>query len=138
MDYKNLTSPCGLDCWNCIVYLSKDNKSIRKMVSEKLNLPEEKVSCPGCRNSNGMIDFLDMKEPCKIYKCITRKQIDLCSECNDFPCGNLQPYAQFADKRPQNIKVFNLCLIKNMGLEEWAKTKAKSVRDNYFYGKMEL
>jgi RNA polymerase sigma factor (sigma-70 family) len=33
---------------------------------------------------------------------------------------------------PHNIKVFNLCLINKMGLEEWAKTKASEVRKIYF------
>jgi hypothetical protein len=30
-----------------------------------------------------------------------------------------------------NTKVFNLCLIKKMGLEEWAKNKAKKVIHTY-------
>ncbi len=30
------------------------------------------------------------------------------------------------------MKVFNLCLINKMGLENWAKSKAAKVRDTYF------
>ena len=51
---------------------------------------------------------------------------------NEFPCDNLHPYADKATDLPHNIKVFNLCLIKKMGLEQWAKTKASEVRKIYF------
>ena len=26
MDYKQMTAPCGLDCFNCPAYLAKDNE----------------------------------------------------------------------------------------------------------------
>ena len=32
------------------------------------------------------------------------------------------------------MKIFNLCLIKKMGLDSWAENKAKKVRDVYFSG----
>jgi hypothetical protein len=41
-------------------------------------------------------------------------------------------------RRPHNTKVFNLCLIKKMGLESWAQTKAQNVRDKYFKEKLRL
>jgi hypothetical protein len=44
----------------------------------------------------------------------------------------MHPYADKAGALPHNIKVFNLCLIKKMGLEKWAKTKASEVRKIYF------
>jgi len=39
---------------------------------------------------------------------------------------------------PHNTKVFNLCLIKKMGLEAWAETKAKNVKHTYFKGQFKL
>jgi hypothetical protein len=39
---------------------------------------------------------------------------------------------------PHNTKVFNLCLIKKMGVEAWAKHKAKSVKEAYFRGKWRM
>ena len=138
MDYKNLTSPCGLDCWNCIMYLVKDDKSKREKIAKKMNVPEDKASCQGCRNEKGIIGFLGMTEPCKVFKCVSEKRIDFCCDCEDFPCDNLHPYAQYANQRPHNTKVFNLCLIKKMGLEDWVENKAKSVRKKYFRGNLEL
>ena len=47
-------------------------------------------------------------------------------------CDNLHPYADMAEELPHNYKVYSLCLIKKMGLEEWAKSKAAEVREVYF------
>jgi hypothetical protein len=33
---------------------------------------------------------------------------------------------------PHNMKVFNVALIRKMGVERWAREKAKSVRDTYY------
>ena len=34
--------------------------------------------------------------------------------------------------------MFNLCLIQKMGLEEWAKEKARQVKNTYFKGKWKI
>ena len=138
MDYKQMTAPCGLDCFNCALYLASENNDLRKTISEKVGVPLEKVTCRGCRKEKGTIAFLGMTEPCNVYKCISKKGIDFCCDCPDFPCDHLHPYADKAAQRPHNTKVFNLCLIKKMGVEAWAKTKAKSVRDTYFKGTLTL
>jgi len=138
MDYTQMTAPCGLDCFNCPVYLAKDNEQIRASIAKRLNIPAEKAMCNGCRNENGTIGFLGMTEPCNVYKCIDQKDIKFCCDCSDFPCNHLHPYADRADQVPHNTKVFNLCLIKKMGLEEWAKEKAKSVKNTYFKGNFKL
>lgn len=138
MDYKHMTAPCGLDCFNCPMYLASEDEDLRKKVSRNMNISLERAMCSGCRGEKGMISFLDMTEPCNVYKCIGEKGIDFCYECSDFPCDHLHPYADLASERPHNTKVFNLALIKKMGLEAWAKTKAKSVRSTYFKGKFKL
>ena len=138
MDYKQMTAPCGLDCFNCPMYLANENEELRTAISKNMGIPYEKAFCIGCRNENGTIPFLNMTEPCNVYKCIEKKGIDFCCDCSDFPCDHLHPYADMASQRPHNTKVFNLCLIKRMGLEAWAETRAKSVKDTYFKGKFKL
>ncbi|MBW1738615.1 MAG: DUF3795 domain-containing protein [Deltaproteobacteria bacterium] len=128
MDYDQMTAPCGLDCFNCPMYLANENQELRKAISKKQGIPLEKAVCQGCRNENGTIAFLGMTEPCSVYQCIE----------NNFPCDHLHPYADNASSFPHNTKVFNLCLIKKMGLEAWAQNKAKSVKDTYFKGKLKL
>ena len=138
MDYKQMTAPCGLDCFNCPLYLANENQDLRAAISKNTGIPLELAICRGCRNENGTIPFLGMTEPCNVYKCTAKKGIAFCCDCPDFPCDYLHPYADMAAQRPHNTKVFNLCLIKNMGLGSWAETKAKSVKDTYFKGKLKL
>lgn len=138
MDYLQMTAPCGLDCFNCPVYLANDDPDIRATIAEKLGIPAEKAVCQGCRNENGTISFMDMAEPCSVYKCISQKDIDLCCDCSDFPCDFLHPYADRASGVPHNTKVFNLCLIKKMGLDSWAQHKAGNVKETYFRGTFKI
>lgn len=138
MDHRQMTSPCGLDCFNCAVYLANEDQKLRAAIAERFRIPEEKAVCQGCRNEGGTIAFLGMTEPCNVYRCIGKKGLPFCCDCSDFPCDHLHPYADQASQKPHNIKVFNLCLIKKMGLQLWAQTKAKSVRDTYFNQKFKL
>lgn len=138
MDYQKMTAPCGLDCFNCPVYLAGGNEKIRMAVAQRLNISPEKAICRGCRNENGTIKAVNTTQPCNVYKCIAKKGFLFCSDCSDFPCDHLHPYADMAAERPHNTKVFNLGLIKKMGLEKWATEKAKSVRETYYKGKFKL
>jgi hypothetical protein len=139
MDYDQMTAPCGLDCFNCHFYLARRDKEAMntvKKLSEEYNIPFEIMLCNGCRNHNGQIPlqkhvFGDAHR-CAAYECSQGKGFKYCGDCDEFPCDNLHPYADKAGDLPHNIKVFNLCLIKKMGLEEWAKTKASEVRKIYF------
>ena len=69
---------------------------------------------------------------CAAYECSKEKEIGFCGECDQFPCDHLHPYADMAGQLPHNIKVFNLCLIRRMGLDAWAESKAAAVRETYF------
>ncbi|MCK5654271.1 MAG: DUF3795 domain-containing protein [Dehalococcoidia bacterium] len=120
------------------MYLANENEKLRSIISRETDIPNELVICKGCRNENGTIPFLNMTEPCSVFQCIEKKEIKFCCDCSDFPCDHLHPYADMASQVPHNTKVFNLCLIKRMGLEAWAETKAKSVKDKYFKGKFKL
>ena len=138
MDYKMMTAPCGLDCFNCPVYLAEEDEDLRVKIAERLEISPDKVLCRGCRNENGTITCLNMIETCNVYKCIQEKGFDFCFDCDDFPCDYLHPYADEAKHRPHNTKVFNLCLIKKMGLESWAEGKARDVKETYFRKKFAL
>lgn len=139
MDYKQMTAPCGLDCFNCIGFLANENPDLLPKIAEALGIPREQAGqavCKGCRNHNGDIPFLPVK--CRVYPCVQEKGIDFCCDCGAFPCDYLHPYADQAAKVPHNTKVFNLCLIKKMGLDAWAAEKAKQVKETYFKEKWTL
>ena len=139
MDYQQMTAPCGLDCFNCIAYLAYEDSKMIPVMAKVLSIPieeAEKAVCKGCRDQDGKIPFIPMG--CSVYPCAKRKNISFCYECADFPCDHLHPYADQAANVPHNTKVFNLCLIKKLGLETWAEEKAKDVKDIYFNGKWRL
>ncbi len=136
MDVLQMTAPCGLPCFNCVIHLSKDNPALRERMAKQFGVPAEKVECPGRREVKGKCPV--MSEACQVYPCTTRKAIKFCYECLEFPCDHLHPYADQAGSMVHNTKVYQLCLIKKMGLAAWAKEKAKSVRDAYFKEKMKM
>lgn len=140
MDYKNLTAPCGRDCFNCPFYLARGNKSLQAAFAEKFNIEAEKIKCEGCRNIKGNCEVLKnygFNGRCKIYDCFKSRNIDFCYECGEFPCDHLHPLADRADRFPHNLKLFNLCKIQKTGLENWAKNTAKESFDKYYSGKLD-
>jgi hypothetical protein len=138
MDYQQMTSPCGMDCFNCPAFLANEDVNMKKGISERFHLPLEEAKCEGCKNAKGIISFLGDNEPCAIFRCTSERGISYCYECADFPCDHLHPYADQASVRPHNTKLFNLCLIKKMGLDQWAKNKALNVKKTYFNCKLKV
>jgi hypothetical protein len=112
--------------------------NLRASISERFHLPLEAVRCGGCRNEKGIISLLGDEKPCEVFRCTSDKGITFCYECSDFPCDLLHPYADQASVRPHNTKLFNLCLIKKMGIDQWAKEKALNVKKTYFKGKLRV
>ncbi|HEY3353834.1 MAG TPA: DUF3795 domain-containing protein [Polyangia bacterium] len=49
MDYAQLTAPCGLDCFNCALYLAREDPELRAKVAVRLGVPPERAACAGCR-----------------------------------------------------------------------------------------
>lgn len=47
MDYQQMTSPCGLDCFNCPMCLANEDMNLRAKISEKLNLSLDKTKLCG-------------------------------------------------------------------------------------------
>ena len=136
IDYRQMTAPCGLPCFECILYKASTDPEIRNMVTEKHGIPYEKAACRGCRNEKGNIPINPMT--CGLYPCAEEKGISFCFECDDFPCDYLHPYADQASTKPHNLKLFQLLLIKKMGLEKWATTKVKETGRVYFSEKWKL
>jgi hypothetical protein len=136
MNYEEMTAPCGIACFDCVTYLAKDDVELRAKVAKQFNMQPEDVVCKGCRANNGKCSVIRAK--CRVYPCAESKGVKFCCDCTDFPCDLLHPYADKADSLPHNTKVFNLCLIKKMGLEKWATEKAKQVKNDYFHKKWEM
>lgn len=139
MDTLQMTAPCGLDCFNCQFFLAHESPSALAEVeklSEQLSIPVDIMLCKGCRAHNGRIPLqlhlFGEDHRCAAYECAKEVGVLLCGHCDEFPCDHLHPYADKADVLPHNTKVYNLCLINKMGLEQWAASKAAEVRKTYF------
>lgn len=127
-----LTAPCGLDCFNCLVYEENITEEIKKLFVSQYKMEYDKISCKGCREQPGctLIPF-----QCATLECINSKAIKYCCDCNEFPCQMLIPASKGADIYPHNYKLYNLCRIKKVGVETWAECEADIIRQKYFKGK---
>jgi hypothetical protein len=129
---RNLTAPCGLDCFNCEIYEGNITEDFKKAFASKIQKDPEEVPCKGCRVQKGC---RHLGQPCETLKCIEDKGLEFCFECEEFPCVMLQPAKAGADRYPHNFKVFNLCRMKAVGVETWAEEEAKLIRQRYYLGK---
>lgn len=89
--------------------------------------------CTGCRDKKGQVKDFPV---CKTYECVTSKGYEFCYECDEFPCQKLQPIVNFEIFLPHNSKVYNLLMIKKLGLDEWNKI-CEQQADMYYEGKKE-
>ena len=133
MDYEKMTAPCGMGCFNCKMLEAKDDLALRQKAAEKFDLEFENAYCDsGCRATGGRCPFIGPDKVCALYQCSKEKNVTFCYECSDFPCDHLHPCADRAQEVVHNTKLFNLCLIKKMGLETWATQKSANVLKDYF------
>jgi hypothetical protein len=135
MNKSNLTAPCGLDCFNCPYYQDNITEEIQRNVAVRTGLVEDEVPCKGCLEQKGHCPWFSS---CATYDCIMGKGLRFCFECNEFPCLKLQPAADGAEQFPHNMKVYNLCRIKLIGVDKWAEEESFQIRKRYFKGKFKV
>lgn len=92
----------------------------------------KKLNCTGCRDKQGK----PTKDApvCKTYKCVTNKGLTFCNECEDYPCERIQPIVNFEWFTPHNSKMYNLEMIKKLGIEGW-NAICEEKHDLYYLGK---
>lgn len=127
-----LTAPCGLDCFNCEIYEENLTDEFSELIHKKIGVSEEKIPYKGCRVQDGK--HYHLLEGCATLNCIKDKGLELCCDCKEFPCVLLAPMADGAYIYPHNMKVYNLCRIKTIGIERWIEEAGK-IRKKYFTGK---
>ena len=133
MDYAKHTGPCGIDCFNCELHEANADTDARRAVNERV--PQlVGVTCKGCREQGGCVLSL---APCATRECAQDKGVSFCFECAEFPCERLNPTADGASRYPHNLKIFNLCRMKAVGIDAWAK-EAAAIRTRYFKGTFRL
>ncbi|HEX2952614.1 MAG TPA: DUF3795 domain-containing protein [Bacillota bacterium] len=130
-DFHFLTAPCGIDCFNCEFYEENLTEELKDRVAAFRGIDPEQVVCRGCRDQKGCrLHF----SACATLDCVKLKNVKFCFECGEFPCPKLQPASDGAARFPHNMKVYNLCRMKQIGVERWAIEESKDIRDRYFHG----
>jgi len=130
----NLSAPCGLDCFNCNIHENNLTDSLVELIHTKMGVPKEEIACKGCRQQDGK-HFHLQADGCATLNCVKAKGVEFCFDCDDFPCAFLAPTADKATQYPHNMKVYNLCRIKKIGIECWIGEEAGQIRKKYFTGK---
>ena len=131
-DKKALTAPCGLDCSDCEVHEINLTNELAGLIHTRMGVPKRgEIACKGCRREDGKRFHLPA-EGCATLNCAKAKGVDFCYECSDFPCELLAPTADKAARYPHNMKAYNLCRIKNIGLERWIGEEARQAKKKYF------
>lgn len=132
---RKIVAPCGIDCFNCELFEDNVTKEMQARISSMTKKPEEEITCKGCVDGNQclLLDFQGKK--CKTLECVNKKGVDYCFNCDTFPCENLMPLANGAEKFPHNMKVYNLCMMKRLGIDAWAE-KAGDIRKTYYSKKL--
>ncbi len=97
---NNTIGCCGIDCGLCPRYISKS-----------------KSACPGC----GAADFFSKHPSCGFLTCCAKNHgLEVCSECDDFPCKRFDTEKQGFDSFVTHRKVFhNHELIRKIGLNQF-------------------
>ena len=127
-DNLQLVSPCGYCCPSCPAYentLCTDEIAIQKEAARANLTVEEfqKYRCAGCRPRQGRphLDIL-----CQTYDCcVNARGLEFCYQCEDFPCLKLAPVSGRAEVRRHNTKIYNLLMLKKLGLDEYIRQSGK-------------
>lgn len=128
---NQIVAPCGIDCFNCEMFEDNVTKAFQTRLSETTKIPKEMITCKGCVDGNICLFLKLQGKTCRTKECVDEKGVNYCFECINFPCAFLMPLADGANKFPQNIKLYNLCQMKKIGVDAW-KELAADIRKTYF------
>lgn len=128
---RKIVAPCGIDCFNCEMFEDNVTEEFQSYFAEKYHIQKELITCKGCIEDNICLLLKLQGKSCKTADCAREKKVDYCYECNTFPCENLMPVSDEAKKVPHNLKIYNLCRMKSIGIDAWAE-EAAEIRRIYF------
>lgn len=128
---QKIVAPCGIDCFNCELFEDNVTEEMQIRFAALKNVPKEEISCKGCTGGNLCLLLKLDGKTCKTLDCVNEKGVDFCFNCDSFPCENLMPLANGADKFPHNLKMYNLCMMKRIGVDAWCE-KVADIRKIYF------
>jgi len=128
---QKIVAPCGIDCFNCELFEENVTPERQARIAAATKIPREEITCRGCSEGNLCLFLKIQGKSCKTLDCVKAKGLDYCFNCDTFPCEYLLPLANGAAQYPHNMKMYNLCLMKRIGVEAWI-TQASAIRKTYY------
>ena len=107
-----LVAPCGMNCRICIAFFGYT-------ISGK----KRKMNCIGCNPSGKSCAHLK-----KYCEKLTKKEIEYCYECSDFPCEQIQKLDTKYRKRFDISTIDNLRFIKENGMEKFLQQQEEKYK----------
>jgi hypothetical protein len=104
----NLVAPCGLYCGECTASFNG--------------------KCGGCRSNEGLSK--EYRKYCKIYRCLSTKNLKFCLECEEFPCKFFEFFkAEKLEESSWFLDIWsNMKQIKEVGLASFLRKKTNWLR----------
>jgi predicted enzyme related to lactoylglutathione lyase len=109
---EKLIAPCGMNCRICLGYFGYTTTGKRR-----------KMKCIGCKPRDKSCAFLK-----KYCKKLTKKEIDYCYDCSDFPCSHLEKLDKGYRERYNMSMIENLKYIRDNGMDDFLKQQEKKYR----------
>jgi catechol 2,3-dioxygenase-like lactoylglutathione lyase family enzyme len=102
---EDLIAPCGMNCRICIGYFGYTMSGKKR-----------KMKCIGCKSREKSCAFLK-----KYCKKLTKKELEYCYECYDFPCSHLEKIDKGYRERYNMSMIENLEYIRDNGMDKFLK-----------------
>jgi hypothetical protein len=115
-----IAAVCGLYCGACTFYIgSQEDPERLAALAARHGKPIQDLYCDGCMGERRTYYC----ETCTLTRCAQNRGVDFCSQCGDYPCGEL---IAFESKYPHRIGLrTSLEMIRDRGWEAWeAEMKA--------------
>jgi len=120
---EELLAPCGLYCGVCRIYLAhKDNDlEFKKEILPALNSFGAKsiddIACTGCLSNGVVFTFC---RTCSVKDCIKDKRIEVCHQCNEFPCNIITTWPDALDKK---VMLRSIPARRDLRTEKWVEAE---------------
>lgn len=120
---KRLAAVCGLFCPACTLYIGTQEEPERLVrTAELMGRPVEDCKCDGCRSDRR----LWYCRTCTLAACASRKGIEFCGECKEYPCPDLQRFQAERD-HPHRAELWEAqARIREAGYETWYQEAEKN------------
>jgi len=109
---QELIAPCGMNCRICIGYFGY-----------AMNDRKRKNICEGCRIRDKNCAFI--KKQCEK---LSKKEVEYCFECEDFPCENLEKLDKRYQEKYDMSMIKNLEFIKENGINLFLKQQEEKYK----------